>query len=290
MGLAVSFPKLDRPAPSPGRYVPFDKVPTMIKSISIVLLTFILPRISLGQADSLLGIDCNPKLNIQEIHFFKTLFGGNSFNFQNKNIGFSTNDGFKVWGFENSFMPITKKEYFTLYRLDAKQNLKSKLIILDSFQKQNINGFDAIILTFDKKYEKKAEESNFRRIITVFGYRELNYPDNLNRVGFDKTSVLSPEEASFLNQIFKRSKEEFDFSEKKIAIIRTQTKSIIPKKEFIDKVKKHFESDFLYPYDFLYILNSKEKKETGGYDAVIIYDCKKCGGREAVEILKKNGT
>ncbi len=177
-----------------------------------------------------------------------------------------------------------------MYRNDKKQRLKIKLVILDSVQKQKTKGFDAIILTFNKKYEKKAEESKSRRIITVFGYRELNYPDNLYFVGNDTSSVLTPQDASFLNQIFKHSKGAFDFSGKNIAIVRTQTNSVVTKSEFINKVKKHLEGDFLYPYDFLYILNDKEKNESGGFDAVIIYDCLKCEGRDAVAILKKNGT
>lgn len=261
----------------------------MMKTIYIISLAFLFPIISFGQTGTKLGIDCNPKLNSEEIHFFKKAFGTDTFCFENKNIGFATNDGFKIWGFDNSFMPISKKTYFNLFRKDTKQNLKSKLVVLDSIQKQKTKGFDAIILAFDKKYQKKAEESKFKRIITVFGYRELNYPNNLNLVGNDTSSVLSQQDASFLNQLFNRSRELFDFNGKRIAVIRTQTKSIISKSEFIDKVKKHLDSDFLYPYDFLYILNDKERKDSGGYDAIIIYDCLKCSGKDAVAILK-NGT
>jgi hypothetical protein len=257
---------------------------------AILILIIFIQLSSFGQADSQLGINSNPKLNPEEIIFFQTLFPADSFDFYQKNIGFATNNGIKSKGFENSLLPISKKEYFSMLRYDSKKKLKYKLLILDSTQKTITLGFDAIIVVFDEKYLKKAEKCNYRRLVTVFGYRKLNYPDNLDAVGDDTSSTLLPQEASFLNQIFQHSRGTFDFTGQKVAIVRTQTKSIIPKSEFIRKVKSHLIDDFLYPYDFLYIFNDKEKKESGGFDAVIIYDCLRCGGRDAVAILMKNGT
>ena len=267
-----------------------DNALTKMKTINIILITLLLPLVSFEQAETKIGIDCNPKLNPEEIQFLKTILKADTFDFKNRNIGFATNGGFNIWGFDNSFLPISKKEYFKLIRNDTNLELKSKLVVLDSIQQQKTKGFEAIIFAFHKKYQAKAERSSFKRIITVFGYRGLNYPDNLNLVGNDNSPVLSEQDAVFFNQIFKQSRGVFGFNEKKIAIINTQARSILPKSEFIDKVKKHLEQDFLYPFDFLYILNDKEKKDSGGYDAVIIYDCLKCGGGDAVEILKKKGT
>lgn len=269
-----------------------------MKAISIIIF-LVAANISSAQSNKNLGIDCNPKLNSEEITFFSSYLNNNTFDFTGKNIGFAATeaqDGFtyekKILGFPNSFLPVTKKEYFGLLEHDFNHKFQSKILILDSAQKRLTNGFDAIVLIFDKKYLEKAETTNFRRIITVFGYRKLNYPDNLAYVGNDANNELSEEDVIFFNRIFQHQRDTFDFHNKRIAFVSTTGIDVIKpitKQEFIQRIKKHLEKDFLYPYSHVIILSPQEKIETGGYDVILSFQCKKCR-ENAIYIVKKGGT
>ena len=86
----------------------------------------------------------------------------------------------------------------------------------------------------------------------------------------------------------------FDFKGKKIAFINPhlvdQKQAIRTKKEYIGKIKKHLENDFLYPTDDLEIFNEQEKKESGGYDAMIVYQSKRFFKEQLIQILKDSNT
>ena len=60
------------------------------------------------------------------------------------------------------------------------------------------------------------------------------------------------------------------------------------KKEYIEKIKKHLENDFLYPTDELVTFNEQEKKESGGYDAMIVYQTKRSDNYPLIQILKES--
>lgn len=258
-----------------------------MKSIYLITLLILVHFISFGQSNDKLGNDCNPKLNQAEIQFIKNTLGSERLNLADKNVGFSTNDGFKIWGFGNSFMAISKKKYFRILQNDTNNDFTIKLLELDNIQKQTTKGFDAILFVYRKKYIKKANKCKFERIITSFGYRDLNYPDNLKLVGNDNSKLLSNQDAEFFNRIYKFQRDTFDFTNKKVAYINTNDADQIKSKNgYIRKIKKHLEDDFLYPTDYLFVFNDNEKKETGGYDAVIVYQCLKCGKQDAIRLLK----
>lgn len=265
-----------------------------MKVLQLFVCLLLLPVLLVAQAESEMDTDCNPKLKPEEMAFLRNKIDFGSFDFSNKNIGFAyTGNSFKLLGLANSFLPITKKEYFRIINNDAKSRLINKFIILDSSQKMASKGFDALILVCDKRYEKRAGQMNNNRIVTVFGYRELNYPDNIDFVGKDSNAELSLQDAIFFNRIFQWERKSFDFTGKKIAYIQTtesdERNKIKTKRTYIDRIKNHLEEDFLFPYDNLYLLNETEKAESGGYDAVIMYQCLKCGVKDALYILKKNG-
>lgn len=271
-------------------YLPFERYYNKMKTIYTTIFILYFSVFAFGQTNSKLGIDCNPKLNSEEIAFIKNIFSKDTLNLSNKNIGFARINGSTTWSFDKAFVPITKKEFFNYYSKNSENKLVCKLIFLDSSQQITTKGFSAIILVFNRKYERKYERTNFKQTIDMFGYRELNYPNNLEQLVIDTSSNLSLQEALLLNQIYETSRNGFDFTNKKIAFVITDSKIIVRKQEYISKIKKHLERDFVYPYDFVYILNEQEKKETKGYDAVIIFSCKKCQGKDAIEILKQNGT
>lgn len=263
-----------------------------------LLLIFILFAVGplYAQTNTLFVVDCNPKLNEQEISYLGKLFAANNYDFKNKTIGFASHNVNRIcrninWAAPgNSHSPISKKEYFAALKMDSCNTITSKLLILNEEQKKESKGFDAIVLIVKKKKENKVDSKMTDRIVEVFGYRTLNYPDNLHLAGNDNSPELTDEDAALLNRIY--HDKGFDFKGKKIAFMNPHLdgKEVIrTKKEFIEKIKKHLENDFLYPAsEELEIFGKEEKKESGGYDAMIIYQTKRSYKDQLLKILKEN--
>ena len=245
-----------------------------MKKIILLISLGLLFGFSNSQTDNSLGIDCNPRLNDQEISYFSNMFAANNFNFKNKTIGFASPNILKVLGlinvpgFANSLLPIDKKEYFNMLSQNSRHETISKLFVFTETQKKESGGFDAIVLLIPKKKEKKIDDKAISKLAEVFGYRTLNYPANLHLVGNDDSNELTNEDAIFFNTIYHTRG--FDFKDKKIAFMNP-----------------HLENDFLYPTDDLEIFNEQEKKETGGYDAMIVYQSKKFYKDQLIQILKE---
>lgn len=249
-----------------------------------------------AQGNNSLGVDCNPKLNEQETRYLGNMFSADNYDFKNKTIGFAAHHVKKIcrvptYNLVGSW-PIDKKEYFAALAQDSCTGTVSKLLVLSDDQKKELGGFDAIVLIVPKKKEKKIDAEKIERITRVFGYRTLNYPDNLDLVGNDNSAGLTHEDAMFFNRIYHTRG--FDFKGKKIAFINPhlvdQKQAIRTKKEYIGKIKKHLENDFLYPTDDLEIFNEQEKKESGGYDAMIVYQSKRFFKEQLIQILKDSNT
>jgi len=265
-----------------------------MKKFSLLILLWFGLSSTHAQTNSSLGIDCNPKLNEQEATYLHNMFATSNYDFKNKTIGFASHHVNKLCGSETVYLggslPIDKKEYFAALTQDRCNEAVSKLLILNDAQKKESKGFDAIVLIVKKKKEKKVDAKMIDKFAEVFGYRTLNYPDNLLLVGNDNSNELSAEEEAFFNQIY--NDRGFDFKGKKIAFMNPHLdgkESIRTKKEFIEKIKKHLETDFLYPAsEELEILSEEDKKETGGYDAMIIYQTKKSNPGQLIKILKEN--
>jgi len=263
-----------------------------MKRLILITLIGLFIQETFGQNRVLLGFDCNPKLNRQEILFFDSLFVNENFNFKNKVIGFATPNVINILGFipfpgfNSSLLPIDKKEYFRNIDLDSKNRNCSKLVILNDSLRKVTKGFDAIILFIPKRKLDKVNKKTELNIATVFGYRDLNYPDNLDKVGADTSSILNINEIDFFNTIFKHDRKDFEFTNKRIVIVDFYSKSTETKQNYINRIKKHLENDFLYPTDDLIVLTDKEKIETG-FDAVILLPEKMYIRNELIEIIKK---
>jgi len=263
----------------------------MIRLILAVLIALVIQE-TYGQNRISLGIDCNPKLNKYEIRFFDSLFVNQNYDFKDKVIGFATPNVINILGcipvpgFNNSLSPIGKKEYFKNLALDSKNKNCSKLILLNDSLKKVTKGFDAIIISIPKKKLDKVTKKTELTIATVFGYRNLNYPDNVDKVGTDTSSILSINDIEFFNTIFMHDRKDFDFTDKRIVIADFYSKITFSKQNYITRIKKHLENDFLYPTDNLIVLTDKEKLETG-FDAVILLPEKMYRRNELIEIIKK---
>jgi hypothetical protein len=265
----------------------------MKKFALLILFWFVLSHFN-AQTNHSVAVDCNPKLNEQEISYLNGVFASNNYDFKNKTIGFAAHHVKRICGIPtidlSGSWPINKKEYFTALAQDSCKKTVSKLLVLNDDQKKESGGFDAIVLIVQKKKEKKIDAKKIDRITEVFGYRTLNYPDNLHLVGNDNLAELTNEDVILFNRIY--HDRGFDFKGKKIAFMNPHLdgrESIRTKKEFIEKIKKHLESDFLYPAsEELEILSDEEKKESGGYDAIIIYQTKRSYKDQLIQILKEN--
>ena len=250
---------------------------------------------SYAQTTNGLGIDCNPRLNETEISHLNNMFAASNYDFKNKIIGFASHKVKKICRVATTVSlgmshPITKKEYFHALAMDNCQTTSSKLLVLNQEQKKQSRGFDAIIVIVPKKKEHKINDQTKTWLVEVFNYRMLNYPDNLHLVGNDNNPELTAEDAILLNRIYHNRS--FDFKGKKIAFMNPHLdgkESIRTKKEFIGKIKKHLETDYLYPAsEDLVILSDQEKKESGGYDAMIVYQSKRFYKEQLIQILKEN--
>lgn len=266
-----------------------------MKKFALLILPSFVLSYPYAQINSSLGVDCNPNLNEQEISYLGNIFSVDKYDFKNKTIGFAANKVKKICRVPtivplNMRIPINKKEYFTALTQDSCNTTTSKLLVLSDEQKKESGGFDAIVVLVPKKKEQKVNDKTRSRLTEVFGYRTLNYPDNLHLVGNDNIAGITDEDAILLNRIYHDIS--FDFKGKKIAFMNPHLdgrESIRTKKEFIAKIKKHLETDFLYPAsEELAILSEEEKKESGGYDAIIIYQTKRSYKGELIKILKEN--
>ena len=249
-------------------------------------------QLTFGQNFNSLGTDCNPKLNNHEIAYFDSLFSQKDYDFRNKTIGFASPNIIHFLGiipmplgFNNQLLPISKKEYFQELRIDDKNKKCSELLILTDSLKAITKGFDAIIILIPKKKMKKVNSETSRKIATVFGYRDLNYPENLNSVGTDTSLTLNNEEVKFLNQIYQHDKNKFDFSNKSIVIVDYYSKSVIKKQDYINRIKNRLKKDFLYQTDDIIVLSEHEKRETG-YDVIILLPVKMIQREELMKIIK----
>ena len=94
--------------------------------------------------------------------------------------------------------------------------------------------------------------------------------EHFNEMGTDTSIFLNKYEAAFLNAIFKDRLNGFDFTNKKVGFIKISGKN--GKINYFEMQKKYF-SDERQPCDngTLYIFNATQKKESGGYDAAIVY-------------------
>lgn len=264
-----------------------------MKYFTFILLSLIYAN-SNAQPIEMLGEDCNPILNKKERDYLSSIFAEEKHDFVNKSVGFASykvKNICKTKTFELSqFLPITKKEFFTNSLRDDCNSIISKLFILNADQKKISQGFDAIILIAPKKKQEKINVKKRHRITERFGYRTLNYPENLSQVGNDSLSELTQQDAVFFNKIYLNRN--FDFAGKKVAFINPHLDKndfIKTKKDLIFRIKKHLETDFLYPAsEELMILSEDEKKQTGGYDAIIVYQTKRSYKDQLKKILEEN--
>ena len=232
----------------------------MKKSVLTLILFLNLFTLFSQETDSL-GIDFNPKLSHIESEFINKEFirDSNDFDFKNKKVGFAFTDG--------DFL-TNKNNYFRLKRESINKRLY-KLVILNSIEKNKTADYDAIILIQDKPSlltERKREE-----IIEKIALSEKSIPTNLFKLGLDDNAVLTDYESEYFNNKYKDRKNKIDFTEKKIAFfIGNNGSRIQTKKDYFNSIKDRLTCGYDDSFDEIITLTNSEKKESGGYDAIIL--------------------
>lgn len=93
--------------------------------------------------------------------------------------------------------------------------------------------------------------------------------EQLDKMGVDGSSLLNSYEGAYFNVVFKESLNGFDFTGKKVGFIYSGARS--NKKEYFDLEKDRFKRNNTPNRGTLYIFDETQKKESGGYDAAIVY-------------------
>ena len=112
---------------------------------------------------------------------------------------------------------------------------------------------------------------------------------HLKEMGVDNTLSLNIYESDYLNLIFKDSIGNFNFTGKKVGFITGSSgKTKSSKKEYFDTEKDNFSHNYSPNGGTIFIFDKNQKRESGGYDAVIVYWCKfKLQTKDLLKILKK---
>jgi hypothetical protein len=113
--------------------------------------------------------------------------------------------------------------------------------------------------------------------------------EQLDKMGVDNSPLFNCYESAYFNVIFEKSRNDFDFTNKKVGFITgSNGKTKSSKEEYFKLEKDRFNRNNTTNGGTLYIFNATQKAESGGYDAVIVYWSKVLvPANEAVKKLKE---
>ncbi|AIQ00214.1 hypothetical protein Q787_11480 [Ornithobacterium rhinotracheale H06-030791] len=103
--------------------------------------------------------------------------------------------------------------------------------------------------------------------LAVFNFSEIpkDLLVNLNKMGVDSSPILNEYEGKYLNFIFKISPQDFNFIGKKVGFIKGKI-------DYFRNTRERFNNNSsVVGGSGIYIFNTTQKIESGGYDAAIVY-------------------
>lgn len=219
-----------------------------------------------------LFVNDNPILTEEESQLLDEKFKDANYSFKGKCIGFVELVSSGFCGLRYNTWNIRKKDVQG-YILN---NDITKLIVVDSLQKIENLGYDALMVFVSKKNTRKLKQLNVPKLISEV---KNGYPQIPTGAGLDTNSNLNEVNAIFFNEVFKddfRKKRDFDFKGKKIAIFNSYEKyKRVSIPEYVSRIRSQVDKYGNNLLDFLYFLNEEQKIESGGYDVIIQYQCKK---------------
>ena len=107
--------------------------------------------------------------------------------------------------------------------------------------------------------------------ISLFFWAFSLLAQNSDSLGIDDNPILNEREVELLNSLLAESRIEFDFADKKVAFITgSNGRTIVSKSDYFKhSVIPWIEKDSK-PQIFMVKLTEDEKKESGGYDVIVL--------------------
>ena len=110
-------------------------------------------------------------------------------------------------------------------------------------------------------------------IIFIILWSNLIFGQEIDSLGLDNNSLLNKYESAFIKNQFEKDSIIFDFTDKRIAFYEGLT-GFKTKKEYFDDCREWLENGQDGALQII-ILSEAEKKESGGFDAIIVAWSKK---------------
>lgn len=108
--------------------------------------------------------------------------------------------------------------------------------------------------------------------ITKDSMLNLSLIEKIDSLGIDNNYILSKFESEYFNAKFQKTRENFDFTNKKIAFFNSSSGSTMKSKiDYFSIEKARYSQNISSNQANLIIFSKKERTETRGYDAVIYY-------------------
>jgi hypothetical protein len=116
-----------------------------------------------------------------------------------------------------------------------------------------------------------------------------NILSNIYKMGIDTCLLLTELEGQYFNALYQVAEKEFNMSGKKVGFLTGNVgKNKSNKKIYFEWERSRLELNHLPLFGKLYIFNAAQKKESGGYDAAIVFYTKKLLSiKEVVKRLKE---
>ena len=253
------------------------------------------------QMSELPFVDSSPLLNETEGQFLNCCFDIDSFDFCHKKVCFFSGDLGTTIMSKKVFVTGVKE---TIAYRDTNYYVGPLIcyIIRDESLRDDV-GYDAFVLfggylrcaSFSQMYRSleklKRKNPSFVRYSNQndsIGYVVLlelyfnpdriskNTLDHMDKTGLDNSPFLNRYESALLSEMLPESLKWFNFSGKKVGFVDVSHNMgfiVINygKKGYFEKLKRFYSDERIY-FDngMLYILNDRQKKESGGFDVAIV--------------------
>ncbi len=128
-------------------------------------------------------------------------------------------------------------------------------------------------------------------LITTLVWSTNLFAQNLDSLGLNDSPYLNKDEVKLLNSLLEKQREDFDFSNKKVAFLIGSTgRAVVKKSEYFESYAKPWLEDGKSPQIFMSLLTDEEKKASGDYDVFVLSWVKMFSPRGKRKVIEYLGT